>query len=77
MMPWEIIARSRADELLREAMQAQLVDQIPRPPSRLGAWIKKWWHLLTVVRATSGDPPAEEPLWPRLAGYPYRSRPPG
>jgi hypothetical protein len=77
MMPWEIIARSRVEELLREATQAELVDQVPRPPSRLGAWIKNWRHRLTVVRATSDDPPAEEPLWPRLEGYPYGSRPPG
>lgn len=76
MMPWEIIARSRVEEILREAMQTELVDQVPRPPARLGAWIKNWLYQLTVVRALSDDRSAEEPLWPRLAGYPYGPRSP-
>jgi hypothetical protein len=76
MMPWEIMAKSRAEELRREAMQAELVDQVPRRPSRLGAWVSSLLRQLSVARVTIDDPSADEPLWPRLAGYPYGPRPP-
>ena len=74
MMPWEIIARSRIEELLREAMEAQVLSEVPRPPSRLGAWLKNLRKAVSVPRVIVDDPFADEPLWPRLSEYPYGPR---
>ena len=74
MMPSEIIAKFRMEELWQEARQAQLLHQVPRPPSRLGMRVRNLLRKLTVPSVAINDGLGNELLWPRLSDYPYGPR---
>jgi hypothetical protein len=74
MLQWDFSVKWQVEELLQEAKQAQLVRQVPRNPSRLGAWLRGLFRRLTVARITIDDPLAQEQMWPQLTDYPYSAR---